>query len=347
MRVADMHCDTISRLKRCREDGRAENLRENSGHVDLNRLARSGCVAQNFALFVNQGTCADPWEEVLALLALYEEELEKNADRIRAAKCCRDLGENEKTGRLSSLLTVEEGGVCKGEPGKLGFLYEKGVRMLTLTWNYPNELGAPNLCSGKGREVRERYRGSSMEADRALKAYLNTPDTQNGLTEKGIEFVARMEALGMIVDVSHLSDKGFYDVLAHSRKPFVASHSNARAVCPCVRNLTDDMIRKLSERGGVMGLNFCADFLAQKPAGEPNPGKLKDVAAHAKHIVNVGGIGCLGLGGDFDGIDTNEELPGVEKLGLLWETLETEGFLPSQIERIFSENVLRLYREVL
>jgi membrane dipeptidase len=156
-----------------------------------------------------------------------------------------------------------------------------------------------------------------------------------------------MEELGMIADVSHLSDAGFYDVLQYSSKPFVASHSNAREVCGCVRNLTDDMIRKLAERGGCMGLNFCADFLETVPEGQPNPGTIEAVVRHAKHIVKVGGIGVLGLGSDFDGIDTNQELPGAQSMELLWERLHQSGFTQGQLDAVFYKNVLRVYEEVL
>ena len=202
--------------------------------------------------------------------------------------------------------------------------------MMTLTWNYPNELGWPNLA-------KDQFQWQSR----------HVPNTVQGLTEKGREFVTEMEKLGMIPDVSHLSDAGFYDVLETTKKPFVASHSNARAICPWVRNLTDDMIRKLSERGGVMGLNFCADFLEEVPEGQKNPGTIAAVVRHAKHIANVGGIDVLGLGSDFDGIDTHEELPGAQSMERLWEALKVAGFTEEQLDRIFWKNVLRVYEEDL
>lgn len=156
-----------------------------------------------------------------------------------------------------------------------------------------------------------------------------------------------MEELGMIPDVSHLSDKGFYDVLEETKKPFVASHSDARSICGCVRNLTDDMIRRLAERGGCVGLNFYADFLEEKPEGVPNPGTMESVVRHARHIAAVGGTEVLGLGSDFDGIDTHEELPGVQSMPELWEALKKGGFTESQLDGIFCGNVLRVYRETL
>lgn len=360
MRIVDMHCDTISRLLDLKSKGKREGLRENQGHLDLLRMQRAGYLLQNFALFVGMKEGEDPWEKVCALYGLYREQMEENGDLIAPVLRFGDIAANEAAGKLSSLLTVEEGGVCKGDPAKLRELYEMGVRMLTLTWNFTNELGEPNLdgaLSAKARELRRRlrecpresgeYKRLQEEAGPVFAACAHTPNLTGGLTERGREFVAQMEKLGMIPDVSHLSDAGFYDVLAVSGKPFAASHSNARAVCPHVRNMTDDMIRKLAERGGVMGLNYCADFLEEAPAGERNPGSIAAVVRHARHIVNVGGIRTLGLGSDFDGIDTNEELPGAESMERLWDALKAAGFAESELDLIFGGNVLRLYRDTL
>lgn len=348
MNIVDMHCDTISALWKKRRNGERTGLLENDCHVDLKKLHKSGYLLQNFALFVELEAQPDPWEQTLALYGLYREEMEKNKELIVPALCFSDIEKNRRDGKLSALLTVEEGGVCQGQTDRLRKLYHMGVRMLTLTWNYRNELGSPNLERHAGKRVREGVKGLLPEVQtRKVWDYLNMPQTKQGLTEKGIEFVQEMEALGMIVDVSHLSDAGFYDVLKNSKKPFAASHSNARSLCPCARNLNDHMIRALAERGGVTGLNFCADFLVQLPPGVYNPGTVEAAAEHAKHIVRVGGIECLGLGSDFDGIDTHEGLPDAGKMDRLYAALQKKGFSAGQIDRIFSENVLRLYRDVL
>lgn len=331
MKVLDMHCDTISVLLRQKREGKEASLRENKGHLDLVRMKDSGYLLQNFALFVNKGSGRDPWEEVCALQALYQEELAKNGDLIAPVLKYEDIAVNEAQGKLSAMLTVEEGAVCKGEVEKLRRLYEMGVRMMTLTWNHPNEIGFPNLDSAHEEE----------------KDFLYIADTVNGLTERGREIVAVMEELGMIVDVSHLSDAGFYDVLECTKKPFVASHSNARSRCRCVRNLTDDMLRKLGERGGCTGLNYCPDFLTEVPYGEKNPGTVAAVVEHAKHIVNVAGVEVLGLGSDFDGIDGHAQLQGVQSMELLWDAMHKGGFTQAQLDKIFYQNVLRVYREVL
>lgn len=339
MKIIDMHCDTLWEIDKKRSEGKECSLRENNLHMDLMGMKKSGYMVQNFAMYVNLGKFPDPWEQTLNYLNIFEEELAANRDMIRQVFGYKDILQNERDGLMSALLTMEEGGVCGGDTERLRFLYEKGVRMVTLTWNFPNGLGFPNLDSKKGEQT--------VGDPQAGRVFLNTPDTCNGLTEKGKEFVVLMEKLGMIPDVSHMSDAGFWDVAACTKKPFAASHSNARAICPCVRNLTDEMIRTLGERGGVTGLNYCADFLKQPPIGEANPGTVEDIVRHARHIVNVGGIQVLGLGSDFDGIRTHEELPGAAYMDRLYDGLLKGGFTASQADLIFYGNVLRLYKDCL
>lgn len=360
MKVIDMHCDTIYKLLSLREQGRPEGLRRNDRHLDLLRMRDSSYLLQNFAMFVELDCDGDPWERVCKLYQYYQEELERNGDILAPVLCYADIAANEAAGKMSSMLTVEEGAVCKGETEKLRRLYEMGVRMITLTWNFPNEIGFPNFDrelgkkASEAREIWEKCRPGTEEYERrreeaqdAFEAFNHTCNITGGLTERGKEMVAEMELLGIIPDVSHLSDAGFYDVLSVTEKPFVASHSNARSICPCVRNMTDDMIRKLAERGGVMGLNYCADFLQETPVGVENRGTIEAVARHAGYIANVGGIEVLGLGSDFDGISTCEEIPGAQAMEALWEGMRKAGFSESQLDMIFYRNVLRVYKETL
>ncbi|MBQ9121891.1 MAG: dipeptidase [Lachnospiraceae bacterium] len=334
--LVDMHCDTIWLLRHLKEKGKAASLYQSPGHLDLQKMQKSGYLLQNFALFVEMSQCQDPWEEVQQLYGVYEEGLKANSQLLGKVLCYEDIDRWQKEGKMCSLLTVEEGGVCKGELSKLEKLYEQGVRMMTLTWNFENEIGYPNH------------------------GVQNLPEEKMGLKEKGIEFVQRMEKLGMIVDVSHLSDAGFWDVCKYSTKPFVASHSNAREVCRSMRNLTDEMIRALAEKGGVTGLNFCKAFTmehlwrgrewldsvgAKEPRG--NQDYLQMLTQHAKHIVNVGGIECLGLGSDFDGIGTHQDLPHAGEMERLYGALKRAGFTESQLDKIWYKNVLRVYRELL
>ena len=308
------------------------SLRHSDLHIDLEKMKKGGYLLQNFALFLSLRDFENPLEGVLEMADLYEEQMAENEDLIRPAIRYADIERNIRDGRMSAVLTVEEGGVCKGNPAFLRTLYRLGVRMLTLTWNYPNELGWPNLeqpGEGAGADFVPDFRRANRE---------------QGLTETGFAFVEEMERLGMIVDVSHLSDAGFYDVARVAKKPFVASHSNARHVCGWCRNLDDDMIRCLGEHGGVTGLNFCPAFLED---GEKVRGSIAAIVEHARHIVNVGGMECLGLGSDFDGISGHEELPDASCMPHLVDAFGRAGFTQTQIDRILFGNVLRLYRETL
>lgn len=349
MKVVDMHCDTITELWGKQENGIQTGLRKNDQMVDLERLTKGGYLLQNFAIFVEQQPGISSFDKAQQIRSVFQREMKQNTDRIAMVTTIKGIEENEQAGKLSALLTVEGGEACEGSLEKLHVLYEQGVRMMTLTWNYPNEIGYPNL-------------------PKHAVGFPYVPDTQHGLTPFGIECVKEMERIGMIIDVSHLSDAGFYDVLRYTKKPFVASHSNARAVCPWVRNLTDDMIRKLADRGGVTGLNFCGDFLLD-PFADCNSREqidkkvqnaeykgyhalagsqatFADIVRHARHMINVGGIECIGLGSDFDGIPDYPGCPRADRMDDLAEAFHDAGFTPVEIEHIFYRNVLRLYHEI-
>lgn len=313
--IVDMHCDTLSFLETHSEG----SLRENRGQLDLIRMKKSGYLLQNFAIYVDMKEHPDPWSRAMGLAERFQAEMEQNRDRIRQVSCWEDICKNREEGILCAMLTVEEGGVCGGSIRRLRKLYDLGVRMMTLTWNYPNELGAP-AAPPEGTVCGE----------------------PRGLTEKGREFALEMENLGMILDVSHLSDEGFWEALSLTKKPIVASHSNSRALCGHKRNLTDEMIRGIGERGGVIGLNYCEKFIREKEED-----LLEQLAAHARRITDMGGMDTLGLGSDFDGIPVNGSLPGAESMGRLWDALHRSGFTEGQLEKVFSENVLRVYRDVL
>lgn len=320
MKVVDMHCDTISDLWRRRREGDPQSLRKNGLHIDLEKLQKGDYLLQNLAMFVFLGREPDPLVNVLELIDEYERQLKENRDLIAPVLCYDDIEKNAKAGKISVLLTLEEGAVFKGNPAVVRSLYRLGARMATLTWNFENELGFPGISPKNEPLVGAEY----------------------GLKPAGIEVVREMNRLGMIVDVSHLGDAGFWDVVKYCDGPFVASHSNARAVCGHNRNLTDEMIGALADKGGVMGINFCGDFL--NPNGKS---RVEDMIRHMKHIRDVGGIGCIGLGTDYDGIDGALELYDASQMPRLAEGMERAGFSASEIEAVFHGNVLRVYKEVL
>ena len=203
--------------------------------------------------------------------------------------------------------------------------------MMTLTWNYENSLAYP----------------SKVRLDRDGNPAGLLPEREKGLKERGFAFLARMEELGMIVDVSHLSDKGIEDVLRAAKKPFVASHSNARALASSPRNLTDDMIRRMAEKGCVAGINYYPFFLRDPSPGERAEASVEDCIRHIRHMVNVGGIEFVALGSDFDGFSGETAWKDAAGLPLLFEGLKKAGFSEGELDKISRDNVLNLYRELL
>ena len=308
MGYIDLHCDTLHRLYY--DAAETENLTSNNGHLDIDKMR--GYDAQFFACHVDSkqpARRASHFEDVLAMTDI----LGQSADERLAFTCSYDeLLANREAGRISGLLTVEEGGVLEEELPRLDTLYKNGVRLITLTWNYDNCIGGAN-------------------------------GSDEGLTCFGYDVVERMNEMGMIIDVSHLSDKGFWNVADASKKPWVASHSNARSLCSHRRNLTDEMIRCIAEHGGVIGLNFYSHFLAE--GAELT--RIADLVRHAQHICNLGGSEVLALGSDFDGIDCSLEMADCSEMWKLPEALESEGFLADMIDAICWRNADKYLKEVL
>jgi len=322
MKIADLHCDTISEIWKSRRAGRPQQLFQNNLHVDIQKMQKAGYLLQNFAMYIDLEKTSDPFAAVSEQIDVFYDEMEKNKDCIGIVTSYHEILANEKQGKMSALMTIEEGGCCKGEIANLETLYQRGARMMTLTWNYPNELAGPNLPADS----------------------FGAFDSTKGLTRKGFAFIQRMEEIGMILDVSHLSDAGFWDIAKHTKKPFAASHSNARALSPHARNLTDDMLRVIADRGGVAGLNFYGRFLNPIDNSHSSTARM---AQHVRHIVNVGGIECIGLGSDFDGITGELEMENCSQLAKLTAELERAHFTGSEIEHILYKNVMRFYREML
>lgn len=317
MYAADMHCDTIYKLYNLARAGKAVSLLDNDLCIDVKKLRAGGYVLQNFAVFVELDETDDANKTAWEMIDVYRRCLEECREELAPAFSASDVEKNMAEGKISAVLTIEEGGVCRGSIDELRHFYDAGVRMLTLTWNFENEIGFPN----------------SRDAEKnAL-----------GLKPRGREFVEEMQRLGMIVDVSHLSDGGFWDVCEMAKRPFVASHSNSRAMCSHPRCLTDEMLRALASHGGVTGLNYCPEFISDGDDG----GQLTRIARVARHMADVGGVDCLGLGSDFDGFGGKTQLNSADKLPLLAWHLHREGFSDDEIEKIFYKNVLRVYKDAM
>lgn len=313
--LIDLHCDTILE---CHLSGGRRRLGSSDLCVDIEKMRKAGTLAQFFALYVDMKAKEDPMQNCLNMLDLFYNELESNKDTIAFAGCYEDIAKNKKEGKMSAFLAIEEGAAINGSIANLRNFYRLGVRLITLLWNYPNQIGYPNF---------------------------QFEHKDKGLTEFGMEVVAEMNRLGMLIDVSHLSDGGFYDVARLSSKPFVASHSNARACTMHERNLTDDMIKLLAEKGGIMGLNIESFFLNE---GEPTEwSTVGDMVRHLKHIKKVGGIEVMAIGTDFDGTMHASEITNLGEMDKLAVALKQNGFKEEEIDKIFYKNALRIIEEVL
>ena len=333
MKVFDLHCDTLSELRRAEMRGDGQTFAHNNGHIDLEKLEKGDYMLQCFAAFVNLADPtpgADPLVTALEEIDVFKRMMEQYSDRIAPVYRPEDIRKNAEAGKISGMLTIEEAGCCKGSLGVLRRMYELGVRMMTLTWNHENELASPNVVPGNGP------------------IWPCMPNTETGLKEKGFEFLAEMERLHIIADVSHLSDKGFWDIANHSTRPFAASHSNCRALSPHNRNLTDEMIRALAEKGGIAGLNYCASFVDADSAHPKNcRSTVERLAKHAAHFKQVGGIEVISLGSDFDGIGGQHELETAADMPLLAEALRREGFTEDEVEAIYWRNAYRFFKNNL
>lgn len=316
MKMIDLHCDTILRLY---GEDPSQNLMRNNFHVDLEKLKNSDSLAQFFALFIDleetRKNGKDPWIEYMGMHSRFASEMMANKDAITLAMNSSEMEHNEKEGKISAFLTVEEGGIIEDQIERLDTLHDMGIRLITLTWNYINSIGYPN-----GEET-------------------NT----FGLKPFGKDVVEKMKEKKMIVDVSHLSDAGFYDVADILKSPFTASHSSVRAIRNHGRNLTDDMLKTIGNTGSIVGVNFCPFFLTDEPY-------MQSVDALVKHIdymVNTAGIEAVALGTDFDGIYGEMEIEHIGEMSKLYEGLKRIGYGEDKIERIWNLNAKRFIKDVL
>lgn len=317
MRLIDMHCDTFYLMMKSDKF----NLKSNSCCVDLEKMKRAGSVAQFFACFIYMQDFSGEqrWEKgyryALEMLVRGKQCVAEHSDRIAPAYSYDEILRNEAAGKMSACFTLEEGGVIHGKMEYLEELYRQGIRLITLTWNYENCIGFPN---SKDPELMKK-----------------------GLKPFGIEVVSRLNELGIMIDVSHLSDGGFWDVMKHSKKPIVASHSNARVLCPHPRNLSDEMIKAMAEKGGIAGVNFYPYFLNKSGLAS-----VSDVANHIWHMYQVGGEDFVAIGTDFDGFDDGElDIKHIGEMNLVYNEVKKRGFTERQMEKIWNGNILRVIKE--
>lgn len=307
--VFDFHCDTALAL--LGDDlNQAGSLRKNNGHIDLERAGQLGGYAQCFACFTTdipellQGI--SPIVLFERELATIQREVDKNNDLISIAYSAEEIEENRALGKMSAILTLEGTAGIDYNPGLLEDLWAIGFRVSSLGWNEKNPLTGSNVTGG-------------------------------GLTDLGREYVKEAQKLGMRIDVSHISDEGFWDIMKITEAPILATHSNSRAVYNHSRNLTDDMFRAIRETGGVAGYNTCRDFTGENP-------DLDTVCDHILHFMELDPEGKhIALGGDLDGVETMPDgFDGVQSYPALARHLLNRGLTEQNVMDIFWNNAIRV-----
>lgn len=306
--VVDLHADTLLAVA----DGTRElGARARTGHVDLPRLRAGGVDVQVFAVWIAPQYAPDRgYERALALLDAFDRERARWPDRLVLCTTVEEIHRAVAEGKTAAVLAIENGEALGGRLDNLDRLYRRGVRILSLTWN-----GSNRLADGVGGT------------------------RHGGLSPFGRRVLERMQSLGMVVDVSHLSEAAFWQVLEATRGPVVATHSNAAAVHPHPRNLTDDQLRAIARRGGVVGVNYVPQFLGGRT--------LAHVVRHVRHMIRVMGPDHVALGSDFDGTPlTPEGLEDASRLPELTSALLRAGLPPHVVRGVLGQNALRVFREI-
>ena len=305
--VFDLHCDTA--LELLGKDLRSpKSLKKNDLHIDLERAKKLPGYCQCFACFTTP--YMREWMQVSPEMVFQLEldvilaELERNKRTMSLVYNTDDVRRNLEKGKMSAILTIEGPAGFGFDPDLLEDLYKVGFRISSLGWNEQNPLTGSHKTGG-------------------------------GLTDMGREYVKTAQKLGMIIDVSHISDEGFWDIMKVTEKPIVATHSNSRAVCDNSRNLTDDMFRAIVETGGLAGFNQCAPFVGEKP-------NLDTICDHILHFLELDPEGThIALGGDLDGC---EELPegfdGIQSYPAMAQRLLERGVDEKLLHNIFWNNAL-------
>jgi membrane dipeptidase len=353
--VIDLHSDTTQRLLDERIDW---GQRLSDGHMDLPRMREGGMAAQFFSIWVEPKFAPHYLARALAQIDAVYAAVERYPRQIEMARTAADIRRLHKARKIAALMGLEGGHAIEDDLGALNVLYRLGVRYMTLTWANNNN-----------------WADASTE-----------PPRHNGLTEFGKQVVARMNDLGMMVDISHVSDKTFYDTLAVTRAPVIASHSSAKRFANVPRNMTDDMIRALAKNGGVMHINFHEGFLDQANAdafarmreeSDRREAELNErfkadrarlqqekrklsaefqaraprpdvatVADHFDHVKKLVGVDHLGLGSDFDGARMPKGLESADLLPNLTAELLRRGYTEKELLKILGGNTLRVMEAV-
>ena len=306
--IADTHCDTLSLLSK-------NNFLCGSADMNLSlpRLLRGNIKLQCFAVCVhpdNNGKC---FAEGIKLVDKFDK-LISDTELLTSVKTAEDITDLPGTSRIGAMLTVEGGDILDENENNIDILYERGMRMFSFTWNNSNF-----LCGGIG-------------------------ENSSGLTQAGKNVLARCEEKGIIIDVSHISEKGFFDVVQNSSVPFIASHSNAKKICSHKRNLSDEQLTVIKKCNGCVGINFYPPFLNNSGIAS-----VEDIIRHIEYIASLIGVEYICIGSDFDGVENNlprgMEHPG--KMQSICERLCRLNYPQKYIDMICHENIFRVLKNIL
>lgn len=309
MKFIDLHCDCINKLYYSYEK---QDILKNTFHVDIEKLRKGECFIQTFAIFLDEDfVCGNN----LVLSDEFENMIKNYYSQIDLAKgsishISDKINNNDA---MYALLSAEGCGFIDNNAERFNKLFEFGVKMASLTWNYENCLAFPN---SKDNNV-----------------------MQKGLKKLGYEAVEFFNEKKIIADISHLSDGGAFDVLKTSNMPVIASHSNARALVNNPRNLSDELIRKVADSGGVIGINFYPLFLSGS-----NNASIDDILRHTDYIINIGGEDVVSLGSDFDGIECTPQIEDISQMQKLFSEFLNSNHSYKTAEKLFYKNAERLFK---
>lgn len=316
MKAFDLHCDTLDALAMRDSGPWAEQAASSEGDLvhnnlalDTSRMAEAGAWAQCFAVFVPDDLSGYPGLDPLAFYRrvrdYFKAQCGAHNDALAQVRDARDIEGILASGRVAALLTVENGSPVGDDLDVVDEWTEDGVKMVTLTWNGRNTIGSGH-------------------------------DTSEGLSPFGRDVVRSLEERKIVVDVSHLNDEGFWDLMKVVKRPFAASHSNLRAVCGHRRNLTDDQFRAIAGMGGIVGINYYIDFVRDGANG-PSAVSFDDLSAHIERMLDLGGEHVVALGSDFDGCLPPAWLSSCEQLPSFHQRI-IEHFGQDVARRLFFEN---------
>ena len=308
--IIDLHCDTLTAFRRQKEP--ENTLNTDQAHFSFSNVPRQSNWAQCCAIFLP--------DELRGQAAIdyynhhcqsFHRQMETFSPLVHPCRNGQDVENVWNQGKIAAVLTVENGSALAGKLERVETLAADGVKIMTLTWNGRNE-----IASGW--------------------------DTEEGLSDFGKAVIPAMEGQGILVDISHLNDTGFFQALPYLEKPFVATHSNARSVCSHRRNLSDDQIREMVSRQCLIGLNYYHDFL--RDGGNATR---EDLFLHLVHFLDLGAENCLALGSDFDGADIPDDLNCPQKVADLYRYMLDRGLGKELCDKVFFSNALGFFKRNL